>query len=102
MGREIGPLAVGSREERGCAYLLTSDENALLSEGCNAPRRPGSPYCPQHHALCHVPRGSRAEKARLREVKALANLVGGRRGREGGGPSQRFLDRLEEAVRDLS
>lgn len=23
---------------------------------CNGPRQPGSPYCPEHHRLCHVPR----------------------------------------------
>jgi hypothetical protein len=95
-------LAAENREEEGCAYLLTSGKNIRIAACCGAERRPGSPYCPKHHALCHLPRGSRAERVRLREVNTLADIVGGRRGREDSGPSQRFLDRLEEAVRELS
>jgi hypothetical protein len=101
MGRIISPLAENGREEEGCAYLFTSDKDPVSAGRCGAPRRPGSSYCPRHHALCHLPRGSRAERVRLREVKALADMVGGRRGREGEGPSRRFLDRLEQAVREF-
>ena len=101
MGRMISPLAEVVREEEGCAYLLTVDQDPTQPGYCRAVRQPGSPYCPRHHALCHLPRGSRAEHVRLREVRALAQIVGGRRGREDGGPPQRFLDRLEQAVREL-
>jgi hypothetical protein len=102
MGRITRRLAEIIREEEGCAYLLRFDQASTWPEYCGATRQSGSPYCPRHHALCHLPRGSRAERVRLREVKALAQIVGGRRGREDGGPSQRFLDRLELAVRELS
>jgi hypothetical protein len=102
MGQTIKLLAEDTREEEGCAYLFTSDRGAALPGRCGAMRRPGSSYCPQHHALCHLPHGSRAERVRLREVKALAEMVGGRRGREEGGPPQCFLDRLEQAVREFS
>lgn len=102
MGQTAGPLAAQGREEEGCAYLVTSANGDGSACRCAAQCRSGSSYCPQHHALCHLPRGSRAERVRLREVKALANMVGGRRGPEGEGPSRRFLDRLEHAVREFS
>lgn len=102
MGRTARPLAAESREAEGCAYLLTCDKEGGPDSRCTALCRPGSSYCPQHHALCHLPRGSRAERVRLREVKTLANMVGGRRGSEGEGPSRRFLDRLEQALREFS
>jgi hypothetical protein len=82
----------------GCAYLL--GENAERRR-CDAPRRPGSPYCLDHHSLCHVRCGTTEEVERLREVEALANAVGGRKGGNAGGPSRRFLRRLEHAVRDF-
>src|SRR5579875_2574397 len=48
-------------------------------------------------------RGSRAEKVRLREAKALADMVGGRCGwEEEDEPPQRFIERLERAVRGFS
>jgi hypothetical protein len=101
MGRILSPLAGNGREEEGCAYLFTSDKAPAAAERCGAPPRPGSSYCPRHHALCHLPRGSRAERVRLREVKALADMVGGRRGRDGEAPSRGFLERLERALRDV-
>jgi hypothetical protein len=102
MNQAIRLLAGDIREEEGCAYLYTSDKGAARPGRCGAVRRPGSSYCPQHHALCHLPHGSRGERVRLREVKALAEMVGGRRGREEGEPSQHFLDWLEQAVREFS
>lgn len=102
MGRTARPLAAEGREEEGCAYLVASDKGDGPARRCAAQCRSGSSYCSQHHALCHLPRGSRAERVRLREVKALANMVGGRRCQEGEGPSRRFLDRLEHAVREFS
>lgn len=102
MSRKTRPLAEIDREEEGCAYLLATDKDAASAGHCGAICRPGSSYCLRHHALCHLTRGSRAEKARLREVKALANMVGGRRARDGEGPPRRFLDRLEQAIREFS
>jgi hypothetical protein len=101
MSRITWPLAGNDREEEGCAYLLASDKEARSAERCGVAQQSGSPYCPRHHTLCHLPRGSRAERVRLREVKALAEVIGGRRGRDGGGPSRNFLDRLEQAVREF-
>src|SRR5215472_13881151 len=79
-------------EALGCAYPLGGIEDRQF---CGTSRRAGSPYCPEHHALCHVPSGTGEEMQRLREVEALANAVGGRRACAGGGPPRRFLKRLE-------
>jgi hypothetical protein len=84
------------RDDIGCAFILGDNGNR---RNCGAVRRLGSPYCPNHHAICHVPCGTTEEIRRLREVEALANAVGGRRARDNGQPSQRFLRRLEQAVR---
>jgi hypothetical protein len=83
-------------DETVCAFILDEGD---VRQVCGAPLRPASPYCPQHHALCHVAAGSTAENQRLREVEALAKAVGGRRSREAGGPSRQFLRRLERAAR---
>jgi len=83
-------------DEPGCAYIL--DEGGV-GRACGAPRLGASPYCATHHALCHVANGSPAEANRLREVEAIAKAVGGRRSREGGGPSRGFLRRLERVAR---
>ena len=104
---EISSVAVGwedDQDDPGCAYIL--DECKARST-CGAPRktvspsrRAASPYCPEHHALCHAAYGSKAEADRLREVEALAKVVGGRRSRDDVvGPSRRFLKRLERAAR---
>ncbi len=97
-----GLMAPWETEEvdQGCAYIL--DDDCGASRACGAPRRDPSPYCPTHHALCHVAYGSRAEADHLRAVEALASAVGGRRSREGGGPSRVFLKRLERAARASS
>lgn len=95
MGRQPGQFAVSA----GCAYIIGDGE---LGETCGEPQRPGSAYCMRHHALCHVRSGSRAELARLREVETLASAVGGRQGRAAGGPPERFLRRLEHAVRGFA
>jgi hypothetical protein len=83
----------------GCAYILDGDREG---RACGAARRPGSSYCPRHHARCHAACGTTAEAKRLREVEALAGAVGGRRARDGTGPSGRFLRRLERAIRIFS
>jgi hypothetical protein len=79
----------------GCVFMLDDGQNRRF---CGAAQRRGSSYCPQHHTLCHVACGTAAEAQRLREVEALARAVGGRRAR-GAGPSRRFINRLEQAVR---
>ena len=96
-----GPMAPWQTEadEAGCGYIL---DDCGAGGTCGAPRRHSSPYCPTHHALCHVAYGSPAEADHLRQVEALATAVGGRRSREGGGPSRRFLRRLERAARFVS
>jgi hypothetical protein len=86
-------------DEPGCAYLL--HERGGVDRTCGAPRRHASSYCPTHHALCHVANGSPAEADHLRQVEALATVVGGRRSREGGAPSLRFLRRLERRSRSF-
>jgi hypothetical protein len=77
--------------DRGCAYIL---DDCGVRRVCGAPPRHPSPYCPTHHALCHVAYGSPAEADHLRAVEALASAVGGRRSREGAGPSRGFLRRM--------
>jgi hypothetical protein len=92
-------LRATREDEPGCAYLL--HECGGVDRTCGAPRRHASPYCPTHHALCHVANGSPAEADHLRQVEALATVVGGRRSREGGAPSLRFLRRLERRSRSF-
>ncbi len=96
----------GDMDDPGCAYILGEGNGRRI---CGAPRqaispsRNGlSPYCWEHHALCHVAYGSEAEADRLREVEAIAKVVGGRRDRNTIGPSRRFLKRLEWAARGFS
>jgi len=88
-------------EDLGCAYILDECGNRrICGAPCRgAPGRPVSSYCAQHHALCHIASGSKAETDRLREVEALASAVGGRRSRDDDGPSRQFLKRLEHAAR---
>jgi hypothetical protein len=95
----IQPRSERHSGDTGCAYILGENGERRT---CAARRRLGSPYCPEHHALCHVPCGTTEEDTRLREVEALANAVGGRRARNSGEPSGRFLRRLEHAVRGFS
>jgi hypothetical protein len=78
----------------GCAYIVDDGDGR-----CGAACRAGSPYCPEHHALCHLAGGSGAARRRLREEAALAALVGGRSGRPGRLPPERFLKWLERAAR---
>jgi hypothetical protein len=93
-----GPMAPWETEEvdQGCSYIL---DDCGVGQACGAARRHASPYCPTHHALCHVAYGSPAEAVHLRTVEALASAVGGRRSRQGGEPSRSFLKRLERAAR---
>lgn len=80
----------------GCAYILDG------GMACGAERRAGSSYCPAHDARCHIPPGSAAERRVLSEAEALANAVGGRRGRTGRRPPDPFLRRLDRIARPFS
>ena len=96
------PLSPGQEDRRadpGCAYIVDDGEGGRF---CGEDLRPGSSYCRQHHALCHVACGTTEEVHRLREVEALARAVGGRRASEASGPSRRFLERLEQAMQNFS
>jgi len=100
MGISLGPVGWDEdRDESGCMYLLDESDDRRI---CGAPRKATSPYCPEHHSLCHVAYGSEAEADRLREVEAIAKVVGGRRSRDTAGPSRRFLRRIEQAARGSS
>src|SRR5205814_7635933 len=80
----------------GCAFPLGANGAPLA---CGAPRRPGSSFCPEHHALCHLPPGGRAERRALAEEEALARAVGGRLGREAREPPDALLRRLDRISR---
>jgi hypothetical protein len=83
-GRSAAPV-------EGCAYI----DGEPHEPRCGAPVQRGSPYCPQHHALCHVPKVSPKARRQIREIEALAQAVGGRQGRPERLPPDRFLRRLE-------
>jgi hypothetical protein len=87
------------QDEPGCAYILDECESRRI---CGAPRKAVSPYCPEHHVLCHVAYGSEAEADHLRQVEAIAKVVGGRRSRYSVKPSGQFLKRIEQAARGFS
>jgi hypothetical protein len=87
------------QDELECVYILGECESW---HHCGAPRKAASPYCPKHHALCHVAYGSEAEAERMREVEAIAKVVGGRRSRYSVKPSGQFLKRIEQAARGFS
>ena len=105
----ISTMPVGwedDQDELGCLYILDTCDGGRI---CGAPRKPAAPsqrgassYCPEHHAVCHVAYGSEAEADHLREVEAIAKVVGGRRSRYGVRPSGQFLRRLEQAARVFS
>jgi hypothetical protein len=83
-------------EEDGCAFIR--DDSSV----CGAERRPGSPYCADHHALCHIAGSGRRARRRLREEEALATAVGGRLGRPARIPPDPLLRRLENVARGFS
>jgi len=81
----------------GCAYLL--DDVGGRANRCGGERQPGSSYCAEHHALCHLPPGSAAERRELEQVEALARIVGGRCGRPSRDPSPALLRRFDRFSR---
>jgi hypothetical protein len=88
-------------EDPGCAFLLEGGPKGAEDRRvpCGHPRRPGSSFCPQHHALCHVPAGSDAERRGIDEAEALARAVGGRLGRDWRAPPEPLLRRLDRISR---
>jgi hypothetical protein len=78
----------------GCAFILDGT-GPSRAHRCSAPVHAGSAYCPTHHALCHLPAGSAAERRQLREIAALAKAVGGKQGRAAATPPPLLLGRLK-------
>jgi len=66
----------------GCRYLLDQRTGGKRNDPgqCGAKEQPGSAYCPEHHALCYLPRSSVLEGHRLRQIDRIGELVGGRQG----------------------
>jgi len=87
-------------DDFGCAYRL--EGRGGWEVPCGRPCRPGSSFCPAHHALCHVPVGSAAERRGLNESEALAQIVGGRLGRAAREPPEPLLRRLDRVSRLFS
>jgi len=92
------PLTEDFEDDLGCAYMIDEPDG---QRSCGAARRASSSYCPHHHSVCYIVSGSKAETDRLREVEALASAVGGRRARRREEPTQQFLRRMEQAVREF-
>ena len=85
-------------EDLGCAYPLEGAGGGQPSR-CGGERQPGSSYCAEHHALCHIVAGSVAERRELQAVETLARIVGGRSGRPSRDPPAALLRRLDRLSR---
>jgi hypothetical protein len=82
--------------EKGCAFVVDDHEdNDGPARFCSVPPLAGSVYCQQHHALCHLPKGSPEARQKLLEIAALAKAVGGRQGSDAREPPVALLDRLD-------
>jgi len=67
---EAAPQAArpeGPHDPVGCRYIAGDPKGAWAY--CNKPRRPGSPYCAEHHALCRLPP---EDPAALADLEAVA------------------------------
>ncbi len=107
MWGEIPEAREREREDKegdgGCRFIMNGIDPGLGRVNfCCAPRQAGSAYCPRHHALCRLPKGSTAEMRQLGEIEALAEAVGGRQGREARHPPDRLLRRLDRIARAFS
>ena len=72
----IEPPTEHAGEDDGCAFVLDdAAPNAAEPRFCAAPRHPGSAYCRQHHARCHLASGSAEERRQLRAIEALAKAA---------------------------
>ena len=90
-------------DDGGCAFVLDGVcRFAGCVNFCNEPRQPRSAYCPGHHASCHLPNGSEAERQQLPEIEALARAVGARQGRAARHPPIPLLRRLDRVARASS
>ena len=87
---------IQTEDDGGCAFIQDNDDR------CGGEPKPGSSYCAEHHALCHLLVGSPGEWRGLRETEALACAVGGRQGDHHRVPPDRFLRRLEKVARGLA
>jgi hypothetical protein len=87
----------GGDADLGCAYLFDGAGGRAIRCGCE--RQPGSSYCGEHHALCHLPPGSAAERREIERVEALATIVGGRGSRPSRDPPPAVLRRLDRLSR---
>jgi hypothetical protein len=101
---ETPPVGEWAEETaEGCVFVLDDDNPGRAASGvCGAPRQPGSAYCPQHHARCHLADGTVAARLWQCESDALAAAVGGKRGEVARQPSPHSLRRLERAARAAS
>jgi hypothetical protein len=94
------PTGAQPEPNGGCAFVLDAEARATPGRTwCGAPRRPGSAYCKTHHARCHLPSDSLAERRKIKEIEALAEAVGGKSGRPARRPPPRFLKRMDRASR---
>ena len=101
--RSMRPPAQTPEEENGCAFILDPlDGGCGRPAICSLPRRPGSSYCPAHHALCYLPPESVAERQHLLVIEALAEAVGGKAGGTARCPPPRLLRRLDRVSRAFS
>jgi len=64
------------RDPVGCRYIA-GDPKGEWSY-CNAPQKPGSSYCPEHHALCCVPADDADKLAEIEFAAAHAGRAQGR------------------------
>jgi len=69
---------------------------------CGEKLQRGSVYCAEHHALTHVAPGSAGEARQLRELEALATVVGGKRGLDAAVPPRGLMRRLLGVERRFS
>jgi hypothetical protein len=94
------PTDAKPEPDGGCAFVLDAEARATPGRTwCGAPRRPGSAYCEAHHARCHLPSDSLAERRKIMEIEALAEAVGGKSGRPARRPPPLFLKRMDRASR---
>ena len=96
-------MDVEPEPDGGCAFVLDAD--GRMTQGrtrCSGPLRAGSVYCEAHHARCHLPSDSLAERRKIKEIEALATAVGGRSGRPARHPPPRFLRRMDRVSRASS
>jgi hypothetical protein len=97
-----GEVTIADPGIASCAFVLDSADGQAGRVLCGASLQPGSAYCQPHHAICHLPAGSLAERRQLREIAALAKAVGGKQGRAASAPPPILLRRLKRIERAFS